>query len=390
MCSKTFSFNLPTRIEFGNGVSATVGSEAKALGGSCVLLVTDPGVRKAGVIDSIENCLVETGLKVVVFDDVAPNPRDISITEGAALAKHENCDMVVAVGGGSAIDTAKGITVVHKYGGTIQDYESDEEFWFKVPGEVTPLIAIPTTSGTGSEVTLWAIITDSKRSLKMGVGDPKMTAKVALLDPELTISLPRGITASTGMDALTHAIEAYTANCSNPLTDSLSLTSIRLISQNLRRAFANGEDRAARSDLMLGSLLAGVAFGNADTASVHAMAETIGGVYDTPHGVANAIYLPVVMDYNTLALPGKFATIAEAMGECVDSLSPMAAARKAVEAVRELSNDLRIPTAREVGVKDEDLRMLAERAQENLGTPDNPRNTTIEDYLELYKIAQKV
>jgi alcohol dehydrogenase len=382
------SFYLPTRVEFASGISGTVGPEAKELGGTTALLVTDPGVRQAGVTDGIESSLTEAGLGVVVFDDIAPNPRDTSVAKGADTARSEGCDVLVAVGGGSAIDTAKGISAVHAHGGTIQDYESDPDCWFKVPGPTTPLIAIPTTAGTGSEVTFWAVITDSERSYKMGVGDPKIAPDVALVDPVLTHSLPPAITAATGVDALTHAIEAYTANCANPMTDALALTAIRLIAGSLRKAYANGADSEARSAMMLASLLAGVAFGNADTAGVHAMAETIGGVYDTPHGIANAIYLPVVMEFNTLAVPEKFAQIAIEMGECIDGMSPMAAAQKAVEAVRSLTRDLSIPTARAVGVKDEDLPMLAERAQANLGTPDNPRATTVDSYLELYRIAQ--
>lgn len=385
-----FSFNLPTRIEFGTGVSATVGAEAKELGGTRALLVTDPGVQQAGVIDGIVTSLDEAGLSTVVFDDVTANPRDSAVAAGADLAGREGCDVVVAVGGGSPIDAAKGITAVHTFGGRIQDYESDPDCWFKVPGPVTPLIAIPTTAGTGSEVTFWAVITDSERSYKMGIGDPKIAARVGLVDPELTLSLPPAVTAATGVDALTHAIEAFTANCAGPLTDAAAITAVRLVAGSLRRAYANGADPEARHDMMLASLLAGVAFGNADTAGVHAMAETIGGVYDTPHGVANAIYLPVVMDYNVIALPHKFAEIARAMGENVDGLSPIAAARRAVAAVRDLTADLGIPTARDVGVKDEDLPMLAERAQANLGTPDNPRDTSVAAYLELYKAAQRL
>jgi alcohol dehydrogenase len=388
--STSFSFTLPTRIEFGDGASAGAGTEAKGLGGTCALLVTDPGVRSAGVVDPVLASLEEAGLDVVVFDHIAPNPRDTSITAGVALAKSERCDVVVAVGGGSAMDTAKCITVIQANGGVIRDYESTPDCWFKVPGPCTPLVTIPTTAGTGSEVTMFAVVTDLETHVKWNVGDPKMAPRVALVDPSLTLSLPPAVTAATGMDALTHAIEAYTVICAEPLSDALALEAIRLIARSLRTAYANGANGEARCDMMLASMLAGLAFSNGDCGAVHGMAESIGGVYDTPHGVANAIYLPVLMEYNVIAVPTKFAVIASAMGENIDGLSPMAAARRAIVAVRELAADLRIPTAHQVGVRDEDLPMLAERAMENLSTPDNPRTMSVADYLELFQIAQRI
>jgi len=388
LTTESFEFNLPTRIQFGVGASGAVGAEAKDLGGTRALLVTDKGVREAGVIDGVLASLEAAGLGVVVFDDIAANPRDASVGAGADLARSEQCDIFVAVGGGSPIDAAKAMTAVHAHGGTVQDYESDPDCWFKVPGPVTPLIALPTTAGTGSEVTFWAVITDTERSYKMGVGDPQIAPKLALVDPSLTVGLPPAVTAATGMDALTHAVEGYTAVCASPLSDALALAAVRLIAGSLRQAFANGGNINARSDMLLASLLAGVAFSNSDVAGVHAMAEVIGGVYDTPHGVANAIYLPIVMDYNVIAAPERFAEIAREMGERIDGLPTMTAARKSVDAVRSLSADLGIPTAREVGVRDEDLQMLAERAQRNLGTPDNPRVMSVDAFRQLYEVGQ--
>lgn len=385
----SFSFNLPSRIEFGEGVSGTVGDEAAGLGGTRALIVTDKGVRAAGLIDPLVEALTDAGLTAVVFDDVAGNPRDTNVTEGASLASDEGCDVLVAVGGGSPIDCAKGIAAVHKYGGVIQDYESQPDCWFKVPGPVTPLVAIPTTAGTGAEVTFWAVITDTSRSYKMGVGDPNLAPKVALVDPALTISLPASMTAATGMDALTHAVEAYTARCAQPMSDALALAAIELVANNLRPVYANGENAQARHNMMLASLLAGVAFANSDVAGVHAMGEVIGGFYDTPHGVAMAIYLPVIMEFNAIANPAKYAKIARLFGEPVDSLSPMAAARKAADAVRQLAAELDIPTARQVGVRDEDLGELAKRASVNLSGPDNARTATEQDYLSLYAIGQQ-
>lgn len=382
---KTFSFQLPTRIEFGNGLSKRVGEEAKALGGTRALVVTDPGVRAAGLLDPVLQQLTDADLVVMVFDEVAPNPRDTSVAKGAELATAEGCDLLVAVGGGSPMDTAKGIGVIQTHGGGIVDYEG----LGVVTKPITPLIAVPTTAGTGSEVTFWAVITDTARSFKMSVGSPLIAARVALVDPELTSGLPPALTASTGMDALTHAIEGYTATLCEPLTDSLALTAISLLSRSLGVAYANGADTDARYDVMLGSLLAGVAFGNSDIGGVHCMAEAIGGLYDTPHGVANAIYLPVIMEYNCLALPDKFADIARAMGEDVTGLSRREAAYVAVEAVAELAADLRIPSSEDVGVRPEDFLRLAKAAAMNVSVESNPRVVTEADFYELYQQAHE-
>lgn len=382
---KTFSFQLPTRIEFGNGVSRNVGTEAVALGGTRVLVVTDAGLRAAGLVDPVVADLEAAGLSAVIFDDVAPNPRDTSVAAGAELAAAEGADLLVAVGGGSPMDTAKGIGVIQANGGSIADYEGLDA----VSKPITPLIAVPTTAGTGSEVTFWSVITDTARSFKMSVGSPLIAPRVALVDPELTLGLPAALTASTGMDALTHAIEGYTATLSEPLTDSLALTAVELIAGSLRRAYANGADVDARYDMMLASLLAGVAFGNSDIGGVHCMAEAIGGLYDTPHGVANAIYLPVVMEYNSVAVPQKFARLAAALGEDVSGLGTAQAAKRAAAAVRELADDLRIPSAAEVGVDPKDFDRLAAAAAVNVSVGSNPRAAAECDFRELYRVAHK-
>lgn len=382
---KTFSFQLPTRIEFGNGVSRNVGTEAAGLGGTRALVVTDPGLRTAGLVEPVVADLEAAGLSTVIFDDVAPNPRDTSVAAGAELAVAEGADLLVAVGGGSPMDTAKGIGVIQTHGGAIGDYEGLDA----VSKPITPLIAVPTTAGTGSEVTFWAVITDTARSFKMSVGSPLIAPRVALVDPALTLGLPAALTASTGMDALTHAIEGYTATLSEPLTDSLALTAVELIAGSLRQAYANGGDVDARYDMMLASLLAGVAFGNSDIGGVHCMAEAIGGLYDTPHGVANAIYLPVVMEYNAIALPQKFARLAAALGEDVSGLSTVQAAKRAAAAVSELAGDLRIPTSAQVGVDPKDFDRLAAAAAINVSVESNPRVAAECDFHELYRIAHE-
>lgn len=383
---KQFSFQLPTRIEFGNGVSATVGDEAKGLGGSHALVVADPGIVSASLLDPVLSNLQKAEINVTVFDDVAPNPRDTSVARGAEVALSKGCDVLVAVGGGSPMDTAKAIGVIQQEGGKITDYEG----LGIVTKPITPLIAIPTTAGTGSEVTFWSVITDTARSFKMSVGSPLIAARVALVDPQLTVGLPAILTAATGMDALTHAVEGLTATLSEPLTDSLAVSAIRLISKSLRQAYANGGNLEARHDMMLASLLAGVAFGNSDIGGVHCMGEAIGGLYDTPHGIAMAIYLPFVAEFNCIAVPEKFAVVAEALGEDVAHLSMVEVAKRAPEAIRKLAEDVRIPSATEVGVRREDFPRLAKAASINVSVESNPRVAGEQDFLDMYDAAQKV
>jgi alcohol dehydrogenase len=383
---KRFSFQLPTRIEFGNGVSGNVGEEAKSLGGYRALIVTDPGVEAAGLVDPVTACLEEAGVQTVLFDAVAPNPRDATVQQGAEILESEGCDVLVAVGGGSPMDTAKAIGVVATHGGRIQDYEG----LGLVQKPITPLIAIPTTSGTGSEVTFWAVITDTERSFKMSVGSSLCAATVALVDPELTLGLPAAITAYTGVDALTHAVEGFTSVPSEPLTDSLAVSAIRLIASSLRRAYADGTNTEARYAMSLASLLAGVAFGNSDIAAVHCMGEAIGGLYDTPHGIAMAIYLPVVSAFNCDAVPKKYAIVAEALGEDVSGLSELDAARCASVAIRRLTDDLDIPSASEAGVRRGDFPRLAKAASVNVSVESNPRESTEADFMDLFEAAQAV
>jgi len=383
---KSFSFQLPTRIEFGNGVSSTIGEEVRRLGGSRALIVTDPGVEAAGLVDPVAACLTKAGVHTVLFDAVAPNPRDTCVQQGAELVASEGCDVLVAVGGGSPMDTAKAIGVVATHGGRIQDFEG----LGLVQKPITPLVAIPTTSGTGSEVTFWAVITDTERSFKMSVGSPLCAATVALVDPELTLGLPAAVTAYTGVDALTHAVEGFTSALSEPLTDSLAVSAIRLIAGSLRKAHADGKDAEARYEMSLASLLAGVAFGNSDIAAVHCMGEAIGGLYDTPHGIAMAIYLPVVTEFNCETVPEKYAIVAEALGEDVSGLSRLEAARRASVAIRRLTDDLGIPSASQTGVRREDFPRLANAASVNVSVESNPREVTEADFMDLFEAAQAV
>jgi alcohol dehydrogenase len=375
-----FEFLLPTRIVFGNDVISQIGEEAIKIG-KRALIVTDKGVLKTGYIQRIEQLLKDAGIKSEVFSEVDPNPRDKSVQKGFNKAMKFKTDLLVGVGGGSAIDTAKAIGVILQEGGKIQDYEGLD----MVKKPITPLIAVPTTAGTGTEVTFWSVITDTKRKFKMSVGSPLMAAKVALVDPLLTITLPKDITAFTGIDALVHAIEGYTSMLAQPVSDSLALSAIERISQNIRKAYANGNNVEARYNMMLGSMLAGISFGNSDVASVHCMGEAMGGLYDTPHGLSMAVCLPSCMEQNIISNPERFADIAYALGEDIEGLTDLEAARLSVVAVKSMLKDLNIPDAKSIGLKKKDLNNLAAAAAVNVSVESNPRILDKQDFLMMFQ-----
>jgi len=379
---RQFSFELPTRIEYGVGVISKLGDELRLLKAQKVAIITDPGIIKAGLLDKITSILKEEKLLYNVFDGVDPNPKDRNVERGAQVVRSFDADAMVAIGGGSVIDCAKAIGVLVSHDGKrIKDFEGKTA----VKKQILPFIAIPTTAGTGSEVTFSAVITDTENNYKMTVRSPFMAAKVALLDPKLTVTVPPHITASTGMDALTHAIEAYTVKVSEPVSDALALYAIELISNNLVNAVKNGEDIEARACMLVGSLLAGIAFSHSDVGSVHCMAEALGGVYDAPHGICNAVLLPYVMEYNVEFCLEKYSRIAQAMGEVFYTIEE--GAMKAVERVKELAVDVGLPSFKSLGVKEEDLEKLADMAAKNISTESNPREMTKEDYLTLFRRA---
>lgn len=382
---KTFDFELPTKIRFGAGIVKEIGEEVAAMGAKSVLVITDKGLIKAGIVDVVLNTLKETRHNnVTVFDAVEPNPRDTTVNKAYELAKNISADLLIAIGGGSSIDTAKSVGILLEHGGQIKEYEFVDKEILQKP--ITPLIAIPTTVGTGSEVTCWSVITDTERHFKMTIGGHFAFPTVALVDPDLVATLPPSIVASTGMDALTHAIEGYTATVSEPVADAMGLYAIELIATNLREATFT-DSKLAKANMLLGSMMAGICFGSSDTAAVHCMAEAMGGLYDTPHGIANAILLPVVMEFNYVADYEKFSRIAIAMGVKPEGLTKGELAHKAVLAVRKLSEDLSIPKMKDVGVKEEDFERLAVASTENMAANDNARKIGYHDFLELYKIA---
>ena len=378
-----YSFELPTRIEFGEGVINEAGKEAKLLGATKIMLVADKGVICAGLTRPVEESLKAEGLEYIVFYNIVPNPRDIHCTEGYELAKKEGIDLLIAVGGGSSMDTAKAIGTLLTHGKTIQDWCGFQ----LLEREITPLIAIPTTAGTGSEVTPFAVVTDTNTHVKLNIFDPKAAAKVALIDPSVLMKLPSHIMASTGIDAMTHAVEAYTCNLANPHTDAYALYAIELIMKNLYQAVHIPTIESC-TGMMLGSTIAGIAFGYADVAAVHCMAEALGGKYDTPHGVANAILLPTVTEFNIPSNVEKHANVARALGVDLSDITLEEAAIRGVNVLRKLCNDVGIKKMKEIeGIDPKDFPFLAEAAERNVSTPSNPREVTAKEYLLLFQKA---
>jgi alcohol dehydrogenase len=348
-----------------------------------VLLLTDRGVRRAGVVDGIAGAVESLGIDVTWFDEIEPNPRDSTVERAAGVAQEVAAGGLVAVGGGSVMDAAKAAGILVTSGGRLRDYEGRG----RVSRPIPPLVAVPTTAGTGSEVTFSSVITDTARRYKFSINSPLATARLAVLDPALTVSMPAPITASTGMDALTHAIEALTSTKANPISNALALSAIQLIAKHLVTATRDGENLEARSGMLMGSLLAGMAFANADVAGVHCMAEALGGVYDTPHGVANSIFLPYVMEFNLPSSAEKLALVASSMGETVTGLSVPEAAMRSVEAVRALSVDLDIPRFGDLGIDSSGFDDLARLAAANGSAGSNPRPVSEEVFGDLFRRA---
>ncbi|MFZ0614086.1 MAG: iron-containing alcohol dehydrogenase [Desulfobacterales bacterium] len=369
-----FSFALPTRIEYGAGAVEKLADELALVNARRVMLITDVRLASSGLLSRFTTHLASKRIAYDIFARVEANPKDYNVEEGAKKAASDKPDCLVAIGGGSPIDCAKAISVVALSGGRARDFEGSG----KIPGRVLPLIAIPTTAGSGSEVTLSAVITDSRERIKFSIKDFKIAPRVALVDPEMTLSMPAALTAATGMDALTHAIEAFSARVAEPLSDALALYAVELISTHLRAAVADGRNIEARSGMLLGSLLAAIAFSHSDVAAVHCISEALGGKYDLPHGVCNAVALPAVMEYNLDYCVDRYARIALSMG--VNANGAENRAQQAVAEVKKLATDIHLPDFRGLGVKEADIEELAQKSAANGSNPDNPRPMTAEDY----------
>lgn len=380
-------FHIPPVLIFGSGASEGVGEESRKLGVEKGLIVTDKVMVKVGIVDGITKALEQNKVKYVIYDGVATEPTVEFVQEGLKTYKENGCDFLLAVGGGSAIDTAKAIAVMATNAGAIQDYQGLN----KIPKEGVPLIAIPTTAGTGSEVSQFTIITDTKRDVKMLIGSPFVIPQEAIVDPLLTLLMPRGLTAATGIDALTHAIEAYVSVKAQPMSDIFCLSAIELISGNLRQAWANGNNIEPREKTMLGALQAGIAFSNSSVALVHGMSRPIGAYFHVAHGVSNAALLGVVTEFSLIGNPARYARIAQAMGENVGQVTVLEAADLAAKSIKRLVKDIKIPSLQELGVDKEKLDKLAPKMAEDAiasGSPaNNPRQATKEEIIELYKLA---
>jgi len=380
-----FELRFPAKIIFGRDSVDQIGAEAREYGDKALLVTGRSAMRKAGVIDKVRNLLKASGFKEIhLYDQVEHDPSTETVDRGTELAREGQDDVVIGIGGGSALDAAKAIACMVKNEGTVADYQSGRKI--ERPG--IPFIALPTTAGTGAEITKNAVLTNRERKIKESIRSLLMIAKVAIVDPLLTVTMSPRVTAATGMDALTQAIEAYVTLASNPVADALALRSITLISQNLVRAFTDGNDIEARENVALGSLMSGMAFANSSLGAVHGIAHPIGALFDVSHGVICALLLPYVMEYNLPARTAKYGQIAGAMGQdTAKAGSEEDAARMAVKAVRELISQLQLPQhLQDVGIRRDDVAEIANAARGS-SLNNNPRPSTPTSLQELLSLA---
>lgn len=378
-------FFSPMRIITGAGCVGVIAEELGRLGVTRALLVSDAGVRGAGIVDRVAGLLQSATIPNIVFDAIKPNPTIENVNAGLQALDGDTAGAgIVAVGGGSVMDAAKMIGALATNGGEVQDYDGVD----MIPRRMLPMVAVNTTAGTASEVTRWAVITDVDRAVKMAIGDENIVPHVAIDDPELTVALPAGATAQTGMDALTHAIEGYVGLNHTPLTDAMAVEAIALIATHLQAAVADGANLAARTGMMYAQTAAGLAFQNAGVGNAHAMAHQLGAVHDMGHGLANAVLLPYVMEYNTPACIDKMARVARLLGSDVEGLSVEEAAPHAPAAVARLNKAIGIPVSlKECDLVDVDLDLLAEKALADGATTTNPRETSVEEMRALWAAA---
>lgn len=380
---KDFSFKIPQNIEFGMGSLRKLPKILKESNSEHVLLISDRGLESIGVVGKIQGIIEAGGIKCTTYLEVKPNPTIAIVDEATALYKECKATSIVALGGGSPLDVAKAVGVLANHGGKITDYEGNH----KVPGPVVPMIAIPTTAGTGSEVTASCVITDESRNYKMTVFSYENLPKYVVLDPELIMTAPASIAASCGVDALIHALEAYISRNASPFSDAVAEKAMELIGGNLRRFVANRQDEEAACAMMAGCNFAGIAFAWARLGNVHAMSHPVSAYFHVPHGVANSILLPTVIEYNTLADNGRYEVIYNYIrknNEVLNGFKP----EMLVEELKKLNADLGIPKSlSEVGVKEEMIEEMANDAMMSGNIPANPRQTNVKDIIELYKKA---
>ncbi|ENM5769181.1 L-threonine dehydrogenase [Vibrio mimicus] len=369
----TSAFFIPTVNLMGAGCLKDAADAIQSKGFKRGLIVTDVILNKIGVVKKVQTLLNQRSVESVVFDGTKPNPTIRNVNDGLALLKEHDCDFVISLGGGSPHDCAKGIALLATNGGTISDYEGVD----RSAKSMLPLVAINTTAGTASEMTRFCIITDEERHIKMAIVDKHTTPLISVNDPELMLAKPASLTAATGMDALTHAVEAYVSIAATPITDAVAIKAIELIQANLRTAVSNGDDIHAREQMAYAQFMAGMAFNNASLGYVHAMAHQLGGLYDLPHGVCNAVLLPHVQRYNAQVCPERLRDVAKAMGVDVSAMTAEQGAAAAIEAIQQLSKDVGIPAGlRELGAQEQDIPTLADNALKDACGFTNPKQAT--------------
>ncbi|EXF91122.1 alcohol dehydrogenase [Pseudomonas fluorescens HK44] len=380
----TSTFFIPAVNIMGTGCLDEAMNAIRNYGFRKALIVTDAGLAKAGVAGLIADKLAMQDIDSVIFDGAKPNPSIANVESGLELLRRSQCDCVVSLGGGSPHDCAKGIALCATNGGKIADYEGVDQS----AKPQLPLIAINTTAGTASEMTRFCIITDESRHVKMAIVDRNVTPLLSVNDPTLMAAMPKGLTAATGMDALTHAIEAYVSTAANPITDACALKAIELISRNLRLAVHDGSDMIARENMAYAQFLAGMAFNNASLGFVHAMAHQLGGFYDLPHGVCNAVLLPHVQSFNAPVCAERLAVVAQALGADALGISSQEGAQAAIVAIRALARDVEIPGGlRDLGAKLQDIPILAANALKDACGLTNPRAADQQQIEEIFRSA---
>lgn len=380
---KEFSFSVPQEIIVGKGSLARLSEAAEKLGGKHGFIISGPHLNKMGIVASCSESLENAGIKVDAYTETEGNPSVETVEKAAAAFCKSGADFIIALGGGSPMDVAKAVGVVARYGGSITEYEGGG----RVPGDIIPLIAIPTTAGTGSEVTAFSVITDHSRNYKLTVFSYKLIPAYAILDPELLTTAPVSVAAACGIDAMVHALEAYISKDASPFSDAMAEKALELIGKNIRRYVADRTDIEAAEAMITGSLFAGIAFSWARLGDVHAMSHPVSAYFDVPHGVANAILLPTIVEYNALADRGKYLKLFNYI-----SLTPASEAEfepfMLVDLLTELNEQLGVPgSLGEVGVTADKFDAMADDAMKSGNIAVNPRSTTKKDVLSLYEKA---
>ncbi len=348
------------------------------------LVVTDKVLNEIGMVKQLTDQLEAKGISTLVYDGTQPNPTTQNVNDGLDILRQNDCDFVLSLGGGSPHDCAKGIALVASNGGHISDYEGLDQ---SVHPQL-PLIAINTTAGTASEMTRFCIITDEERHVKMAIVDKHTTPVLSVNDPALMVAMPASLTAATGMDALTHAIEAYVSTAATPITDAVAIKAMELIQANLADAVENGENMAAREQMAYAEFMAGMAFNNASLGYVHAMAHQLGGFYNLPHGVCNAVLLPHVQRYNAQVCPERLTDVATAMGIDTTGMTPQQGANAAIAAIEKLAKKVGIPAGlKALGTKEEDINVLTENALKDVCGLTNPKQATHQEIADIFKAA---